>query len=200
MKGYETYSDDDFTAGDSPFVIDLETDIGSGENAVMFFNDGPGDLILSTSGDSGATFGSELKLKGGEQASVGGTSQNQLKIAHSGVDSSFRMLASASDNMIGISNSTAPSSTDETTQMPVLLNSAASEIVSTAKFRQVFEFYNDSNQLVWLKLQAASVDNLKEGIPVDKGGDWKMPISNPYFGEISAIAEANGPTINFTEY
>lgn len=90
---------------------------------------------------------------------------------------------------------------DESDQGSVLLNNLTAVTIVAAKPRRIsFRFDNPSNQLVWLKLQAASVDNLKEGIPVDKGDHWPMDRDNPYNGEISAIANVANPTVNFTEY
>ena len=59
---------------------------------------------------------------------------------------------------------------------------------------------NDTTVGVWLKLQAASVDNVKTGIFIDRGDYWEMPIGALYTGEISAIAESGTPTINVTVY
>ena len=62
---------------------------------------------------------------------------------------------------------------------------------------------------VFIKLQAASVDNDKKGIwigrELDEDGSfvqpyWQMPESIHYPGEICAIAESGSPTIYVTEY
>ena len=59
---------------------------------------------------------------------------------------------------------------------------------------------NDNTVGVWLKLQAATVDNVKTGIFIDRGDYWEMPEGALYTGEISAIAESGTPTINVTVY
>lgn len=73
-------------------------------------------------------------------------------------------------------------------------------IISTNTARIYFIFNNPSNKDVWLKLQAASVDNDKKGIPVAKGDFWEMPPDNIYDGEISAIADVDAPDVYYTEY
>jgi hypothetical protein len=67
--------------------------------------------------------------------------------------------------------------------------------------RLVFAISNVGVQDMWLKLQAASVDNDKKGIMVPKGGYWEMPPDNIYTGEISAISDSvASTTANTTEY
>jgi len=67
---------------------------------------------------------------------------------------------------------------------------------------------NDENNAVWIKLQAASVDNDKKGIFLARNiaaagpgrSLYDMPTDNVYTGEISAISEAGTPTVYITEY
>lgn len=66
--------------------------------------------------------------------------------------------------------------------------------------RTYFIFNNPSNKDVWLKLQAASVDDDKKGIFVERGDSWIMPPDNIYNGEISAIANVGAPDVFYTEY
>ncbi len=73
-------------------------------------------------------------------------------------------------------------------------------IISANTARIYFTFNNPSNKNVWLKLQAASVDNDKKGIFVEKGDPWVMPPDNIYDGEISAIADVDAPDVYYTEY
>jgi len=83
----------------------------------------------------------------------------------------------------------------------IVLNASTSTAISTSNTsRTYFIFNNPSNQDVWLKLQAASVDNDKKGIFVNRGGFWEMPTDNIYNGEISAIAVVSTPDVYYTEY
>ncbi len=88
----------------------------------------------------------------------------------------------------------------------VSLNSTTSTKIADANDRRIFFCVNnnDNNNGVWIKLQAASVDNDKKGIFLTKKTGarifFDMPPGNIYTGEISAIAEASSPTIFTTEY
>ena len=66
--------------------------------------------------------------------------------------------------------------------------------------RIFFGVSNDSQLSVWIKLQAASIDNLKEGILLPGKSFWEMPADNIYKGEISAISEIGSPDIVIVEY
>jgi hypothetical protein len=59
---------------------------------------------------------------------------------------------------------------------------------------------NNSEANVWLKLQAASVDNDKKGIFLPSGCYWESVPDNIYVGEISAIADDVSGTINITYF
>lgn len=53
---------------------------------------------------------------------------------------------------------------------------------------------------IWLKFQAASVDDDKIGIFVPRDGYYEMPINNIYTGEISAICDNGTANVYVTEY
>lgn len=58
---------------------------------------------------------------------------------------------------------------------------------------------------IFIKLQAASIDNDKKGIWIGRQGNvfeigWTMPSDNIYLGEISAIALSGAPDVFVTEY
>jgi len=83
----------------------------------------------------------------------------------------------------------------------IALNASTSTTITSSNTARIyFIFHNPSNKNVWLKLQAASVDNDKKGIFVEKGGFWEMPPDNIYNGEISAIADVDAPGVYYTEY
>ena len=81
-----------------------------------------------------------------------------------------------------------------------LNNSTSTTITSSNTARIYFIFNNPSNKNVWLKLQAASIDDDKKGIFVAKGDFWIMPADNIYIGEISSIADVDSPDVHYTEY
>ena len=85
----------------------------------------------------------------------------------------------------------------------VTLNSSTSTKVSDAcsngcRFSYTVE--NPSGQDVWIKFQAASVDNDKKGYFLAKRSFRTMVVDNVYRGEVSAIAVSGTPTIFITEY
>jgi len=83
----------------------------------------------------------------------------------------------------------------------VALNATTSTTVAVSlSERIVFTFSNPGNKDVWLKLQAASVDNDMKGIFIPRNGYWEMPTDNIYTGEISAIAVSGTPSVHITEY
>lgn len=83
----------------------------------------------------------------------------------------------------------------------VALNATTSTTIKIANdARRFFAVSNNSTKDVWLKLQAAAVDDDKKGIFMPKGSYWEMPPDNVYIGEISAIADNGSPTIFITEY
>jgi len=60
---------------------------------------------------------------------------------------------------------------------------------------------NDGNQDVWIKFQAASVDNDKKGFILYKGSAADILLApNMYVGEISGIAANGNSTIHITSY
>ena len=88
----------------------------------------------------------------------------------------------------------------------ITLNATTSTVIAVANADRIF-FHVDNNfsdKAVWIKLQAAGVDNDDKGIFLnekEKGATkWEMPPDNIYTGEISAIADDGNPTIYVTEY
>lgn len=88
----------------------------------------------------------------------------------------------------------------------ITLNATTSVLVAAANTSRTFIRIdgNSSNQGIWIKLQAASVDNDKKGIFIQANtigiSFWEMPSDNIYTGEICAVADANGPEVYVTEY
>jgi len=97
---------------------------------------------------------------------------------------------------------------NDTASVPagIILNATTSTVIAAANADRMF-FHVDNNfsdKAVWIKLQAASVDNDDKGIFLnekEKGvTKWEMPPDNIYTGEISAIADDGNPTVYVTEY
>ena len=87
-----------------------------------------------------------------------------------------------------------------TTTAPAL-NATTSTTIKTASTNFIgVSISNGSTESVWIKFQAASVDNLKRGIYLKPNAFYEMPLGQKYTGEISAIANAGTPTINVVVY
>jgi len=87
----------------------------------------------------------------------------------------------------------------------VLLNSnTATKIVDAIALPdQLFTnltISNPSSQDVWIKFQAATVDNDKKGKILFKRSTYERPPLDVYHGEISAIAVNGSPTIFVSQY
>lgn len=82
----------------------------------------------------------------------------------------------------------------------IALNDTTSvKIQDSNSLRIMLIISNPSNKDVWIKFQAASVDNDKKGIHIPARGYFEMP-GNIYRGEVSAIAENGTPSVYTTEY
>ena len=89
---------------------------------------------------------------------------------------------------------------------PIVLNITTSVVIAAANPKRTFiRIDNDSNDHgVWVKLQAASVDNTMKGIYLSKKQFgvtfWEMGFDNIYTGEICAVSETGTPQVYITEY
>lgn len=86
-----------------------------------------------------------------------------------------------------------------------LSNTTSIKIADANPDRMFFYVTNNgSSDAVWLKLQAASIDNDKKGIWIEKKevaeSFWQMSPDNIYTGEICAISNSSSPDIYVTEY
>lgn len=91
--------------------------------------------------------------------------------------------------------------TTATISSAIALNNLTSVTVVNANTKRIFLFIsNIGNKDVWIKLQAASVDDDKKGIFIHAHESWKMPSDNIYTGEVSGIADKGTPSIFITEY
>ena len=91
---------------------------------------------------------------------------------------------------------------DAATLSPAIgLNITTSTKIADANSDRIFlSVSNPSNQGVFVKLQAASVDDLTKGIYVAARDVWHMPTDNIYTGEVSAKSSVDEPDVYVTEY
>ncbi len=89
--GYKFYSDTSFVVGDSPAVIDVNTDLGRNSNIGYIVCDGSGDILVSIS-SNGTLFGDNITLKNGETLNLDNMNVDSIRITHSGTDSAYRIF------------------------------------------------------------------------------------------------------------
>ena len=90
---------------------------------------------------------------------------------------------------------------DEAETNTTALNDTTATKIKDAGFAFVrLEIVNESNKDVYIKLQAATIDNLKEGEFLPRGSVWEMPADQPYIGERSAIAVSGAPSVTVNMY
>jgi len=94
---------------------------------------------------------------------------------------------------------------DEATQGSVTAIGTSITVIAANPERIYFSINNGAaSESCWVKLQAASVDNVKEGEFLAEKGEgrtfWEMPPDNIYTGEISVIRENSNVIVFFTEY
>lgn len=92
---------------------------------------------------------------------------------------------------------------DESEGVNITLNSSTSTTIKAADIEDtfiIFKVINESNFDVYIKLQPASVDDLKEGEPLPRGSIWSMDKHDLYKGEVSAIARTGSPVVRTIKY
>ena len=88
----------------------------------------------------------------------------------------------------------------------IALNTSTSTIIAAANPDRTYFIVCNPNEGMdaFIKLQPASTDNDKKGIPLSRiiraQSRWEMPRDNIYPGEISAIADNGALEIFITEY
>jgi hypothetical protein len=85
-----TYEDAGFVVGESPVVLDVETDLGLCGAMGHIICDGAGDILVAISTD-GTTYGGQFTMKSGERESLDHMDINKIKITHS-ADSAYRVV------------------------------------------------------------------------------------------------------------
>ncbi|MBL4820129.1 MAG: hypothetical protein JKY98_03925 [Gammaproteobacteria bacterium] len=83
----------------------------------------------------------------------------------------------------------------------IALNSSTAVTIQAIDLRRIFwSVSNPENFAIYVKLQAASIDNDKNGIYIAGNGYWEMPSGDKYTGEICAIAASDTPEVFTTQY
>lgn len=103
--------------------------------------------------------------------------------------------------------------TDSATSQAIALNSSTAVKIADANDHRIFFNvtidWSSGDESIYIKLQAASVDNNKTWIWIGRRldedwsyfkVDWEMPTDNIYTWEISAIMSSGTHTVHVTEY
>lgn len=85
------YEDADFTSGESPITLDVNTDLGKNGVDGYITCDGPGNILVEIS-DNGTDFGDQHTLKIEEVIDLRNINVDKIKITHSGTDSAYRIM------------------------------------------------------------------------------------------------------------
>lgn len=86
-----TFEDPAFVVGDSPAVLDCNTELGRNATEFSIQNDGIGDFTVSISND-GSAWGDEKTVKSGEVYEINNISVDSIRITHV-ADSAYRVTA-----------------------------------------------------------------------------------------------------------
>ena len=80
-------------------------------------------------------------------------------------------------------------------------NASTSVVLSASNtLRMFWSMTNNSDADVWIKFQAASVDDDKKGILVPSCGYYELPSLVTYMGEISGIADDVAGDVHVVEF
>ncbi len=90
--------------------------------------------------------------------------------------------------------------TDNATVSAAVSVGNSSVTVAAANSERIYIAISPLKKNVFVKLQAASVDNVKKGIFIPRGFTYELPVDNIYTGEISVIAESGNADVYVTEY
>jgi hypothetical protein len=86
---YKVYENNNFVVGDSPQVLDINTDLGKNSSEGYITIDGPGDVLVEL-GDVDKVFGEQFTMKKNETINFEGLEVSKIRLTHV-TDSSFRV-------------------------------------------------------------------------------------------------------------
>lgn len=86
-----SYEETNFTAADSPRVLDVNTDLGRNTKDGYIVVDGVGDLLVEIS-DNGTDYGGQHTLKTDERLLLTNIDVDSIRLTHSGVNTAYRIL------------------------------------------------------------------------------------------------------------
>ena len=94
-KGWQSFEDSNFVAGDSPVTLDVAGELTRPSDTGYIVCDGAGNIQVEVAVTSGNLFGDPFTLKQGEVATLDGSRVQKIRITHLGSDSSYRIVCVA---------------------------------------------------------------------------------------------------------
>lgn len=92
MAGYKWYKDDDFQSGESPRVLDIQTDLGRPANAGSIVNAGNNPLDVEISQD-GTVYGDVMEIDAGSDLSLDHFDAKKIRLTWNTGNTKYRVVA-----------------------------------------------------------------------------------------------------------
>jgi len=86
---YKVYEDNDFVVGESPVVLDINTDLGKNSREGYITIDGPGNVLVEFA-DINGTYGEQFTMKKEETINFEGLIISKIRLTHV-TDSAYRV-------------------------------------------------------------------------------------------------------------
>ena len=182
MANDKEYANANFTAGDSPADLNVQSDLGSDNIRGIIICDGPGIIAVSVSRDSGASFSDPFPLGDDEDINTLVNNVDVIRIVHTGVDSAYRVLAVASASPFEFNKRGSRKVNDTATVSdPITLGTATSVLLAAANPRRLYLAVSNlavgGAQSAFVKLQPAATDDDQKGILVGNLETWGFGLS-----------------------
>jgi len=77
----EAYEDTDFTAGESPLILDVNNDLGRNASDGYIVCDGSGNILVEIS-DNGSSWGEQFTMRAGDKVKLTGVNIDSIRLTH----------------------------------------------------------------------------------------------------------------------
>jgi len=95
MANISQFNSSNFTVASSPAILDVQAALNTNMMRVLLICDGPGTINVAQSNDGGVSFSPEFPLRADEDIGALLTGLKQIRLTHTGIDSSYRVLGKA---------------------------------------------------------------------------------------------------------
>lgn len=184
-----------FTAAQSPAILDVQADLDTISLVLILINDGPGTINVATSNDGGASFNPDFQLKAREDTGSRLTGIKQIRLTHTGVDSAYRVLGQAGSAAITF---TRPDSWAIHTPLRRHHEVSAGQIQVVSGTGTLIHIYNTEQQplKVWDfdGVGPANSDLLMDRKDADEG---VIPFGFPFVNGLRIQSDGKGYTAHF---